>query len=201
MRLLDGRQLLGERRPDDREFAELVAARSPALRRTAYLMCGDWHQSEDLVQIAFIKLHAAWGRVRRREDLDAYLRRTLLRACIDEKRHVRWRREQLSADLSADAPPGAVEPAGASYGPDPEALADREALVGALRALPSGQRAVLVLRFWDDQSVEETARLLGCSTGTVKSQTARGLTALRAVFASPAHAADPDRYTTTERKA
>ena len=198
MRLLDGRQLIGERRPDDREFAELVAARSPALRRTAYLMCGDWHQSEDLVQIAFIKLHAAWGRVRRREDLDAYLRRTLLRACIDEKRHVRWRREQLSADLAADAPPAAVEQPG---GPDPEGLADREALVRALRTLPPGQRAVLVARFWDDQSVEETARLLGCSTGTVKSQTARGLTALRAVFASAAHAADPDHRYTVERKA
>jgi RNA polymerase sigma-70 factor (sigma-E family) len=201
MRLLDGRQLIGERRPDDREFAELVAARSPALRRMAYLMCGDWHQSEDLVQIAFIKLHAAWGRVRRRDDLDAYLRRTLLRACIDEKRHVRWRREQLSADLAADvaaanAAPAAVEQPG---GPDPDALADREALVRALRTLPPGQRAVLVARFWDDQSVEETARLLGCSTGTVKSQTARGLTALRAVFARPAHA-DPDCYS-IERKA
>lgn len=195
MRLLEERRLSGERRPDDREFAELVAARAPALRRTAHLMCGDWHQAEDLVQVAFIKLHAAWGRVRRREDLDAYLRRTLLRTCIDEKRRARWRREQLAA---ADDLPDPVEPTAV---PDPDALSNRDALVKALRTLPPGQRAVLVLRFWEDQSVEETARLLGCTTGTVKSQTARGLTALRAVFASPAHAADPDRYTTTEGKA
>src|SRR2546423_6903139 len=83
-------------RPDDVEYGELVAARSLALRRTAYLMCGDWHQAEDMVQVAFIKLHAAWGRVRRREDLDAYLRRTLLRTCIDEKRRARWAPEASS---------------------------------------------------------------------------------------------------------
>ena len=173
-------------RPDDVEFGELVAARSLALRRTAYLMCGDWHQAEDMVQVAFIKLHAAWGRVRRRKDLDAYLRRTLLRTCIDEKRRARWHREHPASD----ALPDIVE---APQRSDPETLSDRDALVAALRALPPGQRAVLVLRFWEDQSVEETARLLRCSIGTVKSQTARGLTAMRAVFASPAHAVDPDR--------
>jgi RNA polymerase sigma-70 factor (sigma-E family) len=147
-------------RPDDDEFSELVAARSHALRRTAYLMCGDWHQAEDLAQIAFIKLHAAWGRVRRREDLDAYLRKTLLRACIDEKRRAWWRREQPSDSL-----PDRPEAGGADAD---TATADRDLLVAALRTLPAGQRAVLVLRFWEDQSVEDTARLLGCSAGTLK---------------------------------
>ena len=177
-------------RPDDGEFSELVAARFPALRRTAYLMCGDWHQAEDLTQIAFIKLHAAWGRVRRREDLDAYLRKTLLRACIDEKRRARWHREHPASDWLPDPP--------AADGAVDTAAANRDALVAALRALPAGQRAVVVLRFWEDQSVEETARLLGCSIGTVKSQTARGLAALRAEFASPALAADPDLLTWKE---
>ncbi|GAA1950764.1 SigE family RNA polymerase sigma factor [Catenulispora subtropica] len=188
-------RLLDERRPDDEEFARLVAARSHALRRTAYLMCGDWHQAEDLVQVSFIKLHAAWSRVRRRDDLDAYLRRILLRACIDEKRRAWWRREQPASGALPDS-------VGEPQAPDPaDTLSHRGALVAALRALPAGQRAVLVLRFWEDQSVEETARLLGCSPGTVKSQTARGLTALRAVLASPAHAVRPDRDTTTEGKA
>jgi RNA polymerase sigma-70 factor (sigma-E family) len=177
-------------RPDDGEFSELVAARSHALRRTAYLMCGDWHQAEDLAQIAFIKLHAAWGRIRRREDLDAYLRKTLLRTCIDEKRRARWRREQPASDTLPDRP--ALDAAADS------AAADRDLLVAALRTLPAVQRAVLVLRFWEDQSVEETARLLGCSAGTVKSQTSRGLAALRAEFASPVYEADPELLTWKE---
>jgi RNA polymerase sigma-70 factor (sigma-E family) len=180
-------------RPDDGEFSELVAARFPALRRTAYLMCGDWHQAEDLAQIALIKLHSAWGRVRRREDLDAYLRKTLLRSCIDEKRRVRWQREHSASDWLPDPP--------AAGGAVDEAAAERDALVAALRTLPAGQRAVVVLRFWEDQSIEETARLLGCSIGTVKSQSARGLAALRAEFASPAQAADPGLLTRKEGRA
>ncbi|MEY9926881.1 RNA polymerase sigma-70 factor (sigma-E family) [Catenulispora sp. GP43] len=158
---------------DDDEFGRLVVARSHALRRTAYLMCGDWHEAEDLVQQAFIKLHAAWGRVQRRDDIDAYLRKTLLRTCIDEKRRARWRRERPASDDLPDTVQAPGEP-------DPETLSDRDALVAALRGLPPGQRAVLVLRFWEDLGVEETAQALGCSTGTVKSQTSRGLGTLRA---------------------
>ena len=167
------------RRPDDGEFGELVAARSQALRRTAYLMCGDWHQAEDLVQMTFIKLHAAWGRVQRDDSLDAYLRKTLLRTCIDEKRRGWFRRESPATGQLPELPD-----------PSDPTSTDRDVLVAALRRITPGQRAVLVLRFWEDQSVEEAARLLGCSTGTVKSQTARGLAALRAVIASPALAAE-----------
>ncbi|GAA2002571.1 SigE family RNA polymerase sigma factor [Catenulispora subtropica] len=157
------------RGPDEKEFGELVAGRSHALRRTAYLMCGDWHQAEDLVQTTFIKLFCAWNKVDRADSLDAYLRKTLLHACIDEKRRGWFRREWPTADPPdvADVPP---------FPP-----ADRDLLVAGLRRLAPGQRAVLVLRFWEDLDVEETARALGCSAGTVKSQTARGLAALRAV--------------------
>jgi RNA polymerase sigma-70 factor (sigma-E family) len=145
------------RKPTEGEFGELVAARSHALRRTAYLMCGDWHQAEDLVQITFVKLHAAWGRVQRDDSLDAYLRKTLLRTCIDEKRRGWWRREIPSSDALPDV-----------ADPSDRTSSDRDALVAALRKVTPGQRAVLVLRFWEDQSVAETARLLGCSTGTLK---------------------------------
>ncbi|MEZ0110157.1 RNA polymerase sigma-70 factor (sigma-E family) [Catenulispora sp. EB89] len=157
------------RGPDEAEFDELVAGRAHALRRTAYLMCGDWHQAEDLVQVTFMKLHASWQRVRRQEAFDAYLRKTLLRSFIDEKRRARWRREAPTAVL-----PEVVAP-----GPEPDGV--RDMLVGGLRQLPPRQRATLVLRYFEDQSVEETARLLGCSPGTVKSQTSKGLAALRAI--------------------
>ncbi|MEY9856986.1 RNA polymerase sigma-70 factor (sigma-E family) [Catenulispora sp. GAS73] len=166
------------RRPDDGEFTKLVAARSLALRRMAYLMCGDWTQAEDLVQIAFIKLHAAWGRVRSEQGVDAYLRTTLLRACIDEKRRAHWRREQPSSDAMPD--PAAAHDSAVAR------VSDRDVVVAALRRLPPGQRAVLVLRFFDDQDIQATARLLGVSTGTVKSQTARGLAAMRSILPDPA---------------
>src|SRR5512139_310322 len=124
------------RRPEDGEFGELVAAHSQALRRTAYLMCGDWHQAEHLVQITFIKLHAAWGRVQRDGSLDAYLRKTLLRTCIDEKRRGWWRRESPASGRLPELPDPAAQPS-----------TDRDVLVAALRRIPPGQRAALVLRF------------------------------------------------------
>lgn len=165
-------------RPDDGEFTSLVAARSLALRRMAYLMCGDWDQAEDLVQVAFIKLHGAWGRVRTEQGVDAYLRTTLLRACIDERRRAHWRRERPSSDDMPDM--------AASHDSAAVRVSEREVVVAALRRLPAGQRAVLILRFFDDQDVESTARLLGVSTGTVKSQTARGLAAMRSILPDPA---------------
>jgi RNA polymerase sigma-70 factor (sigma-E family) len=167
------------RGPDEKEFGELVAGRSHALRRTAYLMCGDWHQAEDLVQMTFIKLYGAWSKVNRQDSLDAYLRKTLLRVCIDEKRRAWWRRE-----WPTEAPPDVADRPAFPYH-------DRELLVSGLRRIAAGQRAVLVLRFWEDLDVHETARVLGCSTGTVKSQTARGLAALRAVVEDLQHVDGP----------
>jgi len=156
----------------DRAFAEYFAARSEAMRGTAYLLCGDWHRAEDLVQTAFTKLYLAWDRVSRHEVLDGYARRTLVRTFLDERRRGWFRRERVAA-----APP--------ENGWQPtDGAEDRLVLLDALSAVPPRQRAVLVLRYWEDLSVEETAGLLRCSTGTVKSQAARGLQALRLALAA-----------------
>jgi RNA polymerase sigma-70 factor (sigma-E family) len=154
------------RAEDEAAFRELFAARARSLRRTAYLLCGDWHRAEDLVQTAFVKLYASWTRVRDREALDGYLRTVLVRAYVDETRRPS-RRERLV---------GAVPDHAAAEASGP---AERMALAAALREVPPRQRACLVLRFYDDLSVTETAAALGCAEGTVKSQTAKGLDALR----------------------
>ncbi|GAA0709014.1 SigE family RNA polymerase sigma factor [Dactylosporangium roseum] len=150
----------------DRGFAEYFAARSDAMRRTAYLLCGDWHRAEDLVQTAFTRLYLAWGRVSRHDALDGYLRRTLLHAFLDERRLAWWRRVRPTGDeipqVSPDVP-----------------VEDRLDLMRALAEVPARQRAVLVLRYWEDLSVDDTAAVLGVSAGTVKSQAARGLDTLR----------------------
>jgi len=149
------------------EFAEVYLGRARAMRRTAYLLCGDWHRAEDLVQSAFARLYAAWPSIRDSGAVDAYLRKTLVRIYIDESRRA-WHRERPSDTIpeSAVAETGEVE--------------DSIVLRQALDAVPRRQRACLVLRFFDDCSVEATADALGCSVGTVKSNTARGLVALRA---------------------
>jgi RNA polymerase sigma-70 factor (sigma-E family) len=166
------------RKSDEAEYTELIAARAHALRRTAYLFCGDWHQAEDLVQTVFISLYTAWPRIQRKDNLDGYLRKSLIHACIDASRS-RQRREAPFAELP--------ETAVVLNGPG---LEEREALIAALAEIGPRQRAVLVLRYWEDLSVEETAGILGVSTGTVKSQASRGLVALRAALARPAHADD-----------
>lgn len=156
------------RAADDAAFREVFVARVRPLRRTAYLLCGDWHRAEDLVQVAFLKLYGSWSRVRHREAIDGYLRTVLVRAYVDETRRPS-RREHPVAEL-----PDGVTPV-ADDGP-------RAELLTALRAVPPRQRACLVLRYFDDLSVSDTAAALGCSEGTVKSQTAKGLVALRGVL-------------------
>lgn len=151
----------------DEEFAALYGARLRAVRRTAYLLCGDWRAAEDLAQTAFAKLYAAWPRLRDPRAADAYLRRIVARAHVDEARRP-WHRRELS---SGDLP----EPAS----PTGDASEDRVVVLAALAGVPPRQRACLVLRYYDDCSVTETAAALGCSEGTVKSNTARGLDALR----------------------
>lgn len=152
----------------DQEFAEFFSARFDGARRIAYAMCGSWPDAEEIAQSAFVKLYARWAKIRI-ETVDAYLRTVLTRVFLDTKRRSRAR-EQVVADLQDTmAPPDA--------GP-----AERMALRAALLSVPPGQRAVLVLRFVADLSVEQVAETLGCSTGTVKSQTARGLNALRAAY-------------------
>ncbi|MBO4164121.1 SigE family RNA polymerase sigma factor [Micromonospora antibiotica] len=153
----------------DTAFAAYFAARSEAMRGTAYLLCGDWHRAEDLVQTAFTKLYLVWNRVSRHEVLDAYVRQILVRTFLDERRRGWWRRERVG-DEQTDRPT------------PPESPETRLVLLQALAAVPPRQRAVLVLRYWEDQSVEEAAALLGCSAGTVKSQSARGLDTLRGLL-------------------
>ncbi|MFB9905030.1 SigE family RNA polymerase sigma factor [Allokutzneria oryzae] len=154
----------------DAEFVEFVQARGVALRRTAFLLCGDWHRAEDLVQAALIKLFKAWPKIHKTGSLDAYTRQVLVRTAIDESRRFWRRRERASAEL-----PEVAIPAASSE----EALDLRRALA----TLPARQRAVVVLRFWEDLSVEEVANLLGCAPGTVKSQASKGLAALRRTLA------------------
>jgi RNA polymerase sigma-70 factor (sigma-E family) len=147
------------------EFVAFVAARRTHLRRIAYALCGDWHRAEDLVQTALAKLYVAWPRLHKAGAEEAYARQVIVRANIDESRRP-WRRERAGAEVPdrVVAPDGSVE--------------DRSELVQALQELSPMQRKVVVLRHWLDLSVEETARELGVSTGTVKSHTSRGLAAL-----------------------
>jgi RNA polymerase sigma-70 factor (sigma-E family) len=157
------------RRADEEEYREFVVARLEPLRRTAYLLCRNWHTADDLVAITLGRLYRHWRRIRRAENLDAYARRVLTHAWLDECRRP-WRREETSA-----GPPDVASAAPAADG----ATADRMALQDLLLALGPRQRAVVVLRFYCDLSVEQTAEILGISAGTVKSQAARGLERLR----------------------
>jgi RNA polymerase sigma-70 factor (sigma-E family) len=152
-------------------FEEYFRERRDALRRTAYLLCGDWHRADDHTQAAFVALHRHWRRIRDHGALDAWMRRTLVRSVVDESRRP-WRRERSTADPDD---PRSV-PAAA------DAVATRHVLVDGLRSVPPRQRAVLVLRFLEGLDVPATAAALGCSEGTVKSQTSAGLAALRAAL-------------------
>ncbi|MDQ1647103.1 MAG: hypothetical protein QOJ50_3287 [Cryptosporangiaceae bacterium] len=153
-------------RPDEeRAYVEYVKGRMTSLRRTAYRLSGDWQLAEDLTQSALIRLFTAWRRASRANSVDAYSQQILVRLWLDETRRP-WRR----ASVMADVPERAVRQV------DPET---RMVLMGALAEVPPRQRAVLVLRFWEGLSVSETAHVMGCAEGTVKSQPSLGLAALR----------------------
>lgn len=151
----------------DEDFSQYAAARAHVLRSTAYLLCGDWHHAEDITQNALLKLYLAWPRLVHHGGLDAYTRRIVVRTFLAERRLLWRRRERLTATVP-DSP--------AADTPDAE---QRLLIWNALFAVPPRQRAVLVLRYWNDLSVEETAAAMDCSVGTVKSQCARGLDRLR----------------------
>jgi RNA polymerase sigma-70 factor (sigma-E family) len=152
----------------DDEFVAYVAARRAALRRTAYLLSGDWHRAEDLVQAALARLYVRWPSVQRRAAVDAYARQVLLRLYLDERR----------LRSSDEVPVADPEPTAASPDPAPPAT-DRLDLMAALSRLTARQRAVLVLRFWEDLPVDAVSRVLELPSGTVKSLSSRGLDALR----------------------
>ena len=153
------------------EFDAYFRARRDAVRRTAYLLCGDWHRADDHAQAAFVALHRHWRRIRDRDALDAWMRRTLVRAVVDESRRP-WRRERSTED-----PVGDHGVADARTGSRPGTCSST-----GCGSVPPRQRAVLVLRFLEGLDVAATAEVLGCSEGTVKSQTAHGLAALRAAL-------------------
>lgn len=146
-------------------FSTFASSRGPRLYRLAVLLTGDSHAAQDLVQDALASLYVAWRRVERAADPDAYARRVLVNAS-----HRRFRRRR-PPELLVDRLPDVA-------GPQPDDHADEE-LRRALLALPVGQREVVALRFLEDLSVEQTAEVLGCTPGTVKSQSSKALHALR----------------------
>jgi RNA polymerase sigma-70 factor (sigma-E family) len=148
-------------------FREFVQARGPALTRTAFLLTGDRAAAEDLVQAALVKAAVRWRRLVAGGDPEAYLRRIMINEQISG-----WRRRGRHEVAMPDPPdPGHPDPA--------EATARRLDLASALARLAPRQRAVIVLRFYEDLSEADTAALLGCAIGTVKSQTADALARLR----------------------
>ncbi|MQY09127.1 SigE family RNA polymerase sigma factor [Actinomadura macrotermitis] len=154
---------------DERDYVEYVTGALPALRRTAHLLCRDPHRADDIVQAALTRLYVHWRRARAAGDLDRYARAVLVRAFLNEQR-LRWAKVRLTAaPAETPAPPG----------PDVET---QVVLRAALARLPPRQRAVVVLRFLCDLPVAEVAAALGCSEGTVKSQTAHGLARLRTLL-------------------
>lgn len=157
----------------EREFTEFVAQRTHSLLRVAYALTGDQHAAEDLLQTAFAKAFTRWPRIR--GEAEPYVRRILYHDHVSGWRRRRTRPEALYA--AVPEPPSAT---GTGWpGDDPGDTALRLLLREALLALPPRQRAVLVLRYLDDLSTEETAQVLGCRAGTVASQASRALARLR----------------------
>ena len=150
----------------EEDYVDYVAARIPALRRLAYVLAGDEHRADDLVQQTITTLYVKWRRAQAADHLDAYVRTMLVRTFVNERR-LAWARVRLFHELPEPPP---VEDGG---------IEDRQVVRAALSQVPRRQRAVLVLRFFYDLPVDEVAGALGCSAGTVKSQTARGLATLR----------------------
>ncbi|APU12181.1 MULTISPECIES: SigE family RNA polymerase sigma factor [Actinoalloteichus] len=152
------------------DFTEFFTARFDTARRTAYALCGDWSEAEEIAQAAFVRVYARWSWARR-NSASGYLRTTMTRLFLDARRRGR----QLERPVAEPPDRPDVEPGGRD---------ERRELIAALQRVPYRQRATLVLRFVQDLSVEQTAQALKCSTGTVKSQTARGLDALRRAYES-----------------
>lgn len=155
---------------DERRFREFVGARSKALLQTAYLLTGDWEHSRDLVQSALAGLARRWGQLAEPGRAEAYARKAIYHAHVDRTRRLSWRRERTTATVP-DTPAELSDPA--------DLVASRQDVIAALRKLPPGQRAVVVLRYFEDRTDEDIAGVLGISTGTVRSQRFKALKALR----------------------
>lgn len=154
------------------EFDQFVVQHVDGLLRTAFLIAWDEREAEDLVQECLFKVARRWPRVRAMEQPVAYARRILVNLAIDGAS--RRNRRQTELQLGGDQPEPVEDPMGA--------LADRAELLDALAQLPRQQRAALVLRYFNDLTELQAASVLGCSLGSVKSNTSRGLARLRAVL-------------------
>lgn len=156
----------------EREFREFVAARSGALLRTAYLLTGDVHHAQDLLQTALMTTARRWSKLRDRTQPEAYVRKALYRHQVS-----RWRRLSYGRELAT----GAV-PERAAGGDHAAETVLRDRVLGLLRTLPPRQRAVVLLRYYEDRAEAEVAALLGISVGTVRSQAHKALAKLRASY-------------------
>ncbi|MFF5052890.1 SigE family RNA polymerase sigma factor [Micromonospora sp. NPDC000663] len=148
----------------DEEFVEFAQAAGGRLRDAAFLMCRDWHLAQDLTQTTLAKVYANWRRVRRADDPHAYARKILVRCVIDQQRR------RSSQELAVSRPPERAEEHPAEL---------RMTLLDAIATLPPRDRAIVVLRYWDDLSVETVAEAVGVSIAVVKSQSMRSLSRLR----------------------
>jgi RNA polymerase sigma-70 factor (sigma-E family) len=169
---------VAERAADCDEFREFAAARAGQLFRIAYLVCGDWHEAQDLVQTTLAKIFVAWHRVQRTQSPDAYARKVLMNAYLSQRRLKR----------SSETPVADPDVQITTGGHDSDL---RLTLVAALRQLPPRSRAVVVLRYLDDHSIEATAEALGISVAAVKSLNSRGLAQLRDLLGADAHTLRP----------
>ena len=158
-------------RQAEADFLGWVTTSRAGLRKTAYLLCGDWFLADDLVQDALTRLYVVWGRVSSSGDPGPYARKILMNLYLDHRRRP-GRREV----------PVAYVPESLGVDQHNWVDGDRDRLMTALARVPKGQRAVLVLRYWDDLSIEQAAHALGTSASNVRSQASRGPDALRAAF-------------------
>jgi len=169
---------------DRAAFAEFATARAAALHRAAYLMVGDAHLAQDLVQEALTKTYVAWPRLRDPRNAEAYCRKAITTTAISWFRRKGWNNERPTEAL----PEGGLDAHDAT-------VEDRDELWRALQTLPPRQRAALVLRYFDDLTEAQTAEAMGCAVGTVKSQVSAGLTKLRARLGQDVELLTPDEMT------
>lgn len=155
------------------DFVDFVAARQQALLRFAYLLTSDHHTAEDLVQTALAKTYLSWSKLRDRGALDSYVRRIIINENISLWRRA-WKRNERPSDILPE--PGTGHP--------DEAPTHSDALWRVVQTLPTKQRAAVVLRYYEDRTEAETANILGCSVGTVKSQTSRAIAAMRSTLSA-----------------
>jgi len=153
---------------DEADYTRFVEAAWPRLFRSAYALTGDYQHAEDALQSALVKTHSAWGKVRRADSPEAYVRRILTNEVLGWWRRASWGREQPSGER-VDVPAASHE----------DALVQTDEIWRALADLPPRQRAVVVLRYFEDLSEREVAQVLGIRPGTVKSQSSAALTKLR----------------------